>query len=107
MALSLEQKKAVVSEVSEVAAKAHSAVAAEYIGLSVDDMTALRAKARESSVYLRVVKTLWHAALWKGRNSNVCRNLWWDRWCWLFRKMIQDPLPESFRIFPNRMTNWW
>lgn len=56
MALSLEQKKAVVSEVSEVAAKAHSAVAAEYIGLSVEDMTELRAKARESSVYLRVVK---------------------------------------------------
>ena len=56
MALSLEQKKAVVSEVAEVAAIAHSAVAAEYIGLSVGDMTALRAKARENSVYLRVVK---------------------------------------------------
>lgn len=56
MALSLEQKKAVVSEVSEVAANAYSAIAAEYLGLSVGDMTALRAKARESSVYVRVVK---------------------------------------------------
>lgn len=56
MALSLEQKKAVVSEVSQVAANAHSAIAAEYLGLSVGDMTALRAKARESSVYVRVVK---------------------------------------------------
>jgi large subunit ribosomal protein L10 len=56
VALSLEQKKAVVSEVSEVAANAHSAIAAEYLGLSVGDMTALRAKARENSVYLRVVK---------------------------------------------------
>ena len=56
MALSLEQKQAVVAEVSEVAANAHSAIAAEYIGLSVGDMTALRAKARESSVYVRVVK---------------------------------------------------
>ena len=56
MALSLEQKKAVVSEVSEVAANAHSAIAAEYLGLSVGDMTALRAQARENSVYLRVVK---------------------------------------------------
>lgn len=56
MALSLDQKKAVVSEVSEVAANAHSAIAAQYIGLSVGDMTALRAKARENSVYLRVVK---------------------------------------------------
>jgi large subunit ribosomal protein L10 len=56
VALSLDQKKAVVSEVSEVAASAHSAIAAEYLGLSVGDMTALRAKARESSVYVRVVK---------------------------------------------------
>ena len=56
MELSLDQKKAVVSEVSEVAANAHSAIAAEYLGLSVGDMTALRAKARESSVYVRVVK---------------------------------------------------
>jgi len=56
VALSLEQKKAVVSEVSEVAANAHSAIAAEYLGLTVGDMTALRAKARESSVYVRVVK---------------------------------------------------
>ena len=56
MALSLDQKKAVVAEVSEVAANAHSAIAAEYIGLSVEAMTGLRAKARESAVYMRVVK---------------------------------------------------
>ena len=56
MALSLEEKKAVVAEVSEVAASAHSAVAAEYIGLDVEKMTQLRAKARESAVYMRVVK---------------------------------------------------
>ena len=56
MALSLEEKKAVVSEVSEVAAKAHSAIAAEYIGIDVESMTQLRVKARESAVYLRVVK---------------------------------------------------
>ncbi|MCF6338572.1 MAG: 50S ribosomal protein L10 [Gammaproteobacteria bacterium] len=56
MALNLDQKKAVVAEVAEVAANAHSAIAAEYIGLTVDDMTALRVKAREENVYLRVVK---------------------------------------------------
>jgi large subunit ribosomal protein L10 len=56
VALSLEQKKAVVSEVAEVAAAAHSAVAAEYRGLSVEQMSELRAKARETGVYLRVVK---------------------------------------------------
>jgi large subunit ribosomal protein L10 len=56
MPLNLEQKKAVVAEVAEVASKAYSAVAAEYRGLSVDEMTALRAEARKAGVYLRVVK---------------------------------------------------
>ncbi len=56
MALSLEQKKAIVAEVAEVAANAHSAVVAEYIGLASNDMNDLRAKARSGGVYLRVVK---------------------------------------------------
>lgn len=56
MSLNLEEKKAVVAEVAEVASQAHSAIAAEYRGLSVGEMTELRAKARESGVYLRVVK---------------------------------------------------
>jgi large subunit ribosomal protein L10 len=56
MALTLEQKKAVVAEVSEVAKGAYSAVAAEYCGLTVEDLTNLRIKAREDNVYLRVVK---------------------------------------------------
>ncbi len=56
MALTLEAKKQIVSEVAEVAATAHSAIAADYSGISVSDMTALRAKARADDVYLRVVK---------------------------------------------------
>ncbi len=56
MALNLEQKKSIVAEVAEVAASAFSAVGAEYNGLSAEQMTELRAKARESGVYLRVVK---------------------------------------------------
>ncbi|MDX1571816.1 MAG: 50S ribosomal protein L10 [Xanthomonadales bacterium] len=56
MALNLEQKKAVVSELSGVAAEAHSAVAAEYRGLTVAEMTDLRSKARETGVVLRVAK---------------------------------------------------
>jgi large subunit ribosomal protein L10 len=56
LALNLEQKKAIVSEVAEVADKAFSAIAAEYRGLSVDEMTELRAQARNAGVYLRVVK---------------------------------------------------
>jgi len=56
MALNLEDKKALVAEVAEVAQKAQSVVAAEYRGLTVGQMTELRSKARKSGVYMRVVK---------------------------------------------------
>jgi large subunit ribosomal protein L10 len=56
VALTFEDKKQIVSEVAEVAAEAHSAVVAEYRGLTVGEMTELRAKARDGGVYLRVVK---------------------------------------------------
>ncbi len=56
MPLNREQKEAVVAEVAEVANSAFSAIAAEYRGLTVEEMTELRAKAREAKVYLRVVK---------------------------------------------------
>jgi large subunit ribosomal protein L10 len=56
VALNLEDKKSIVAEVSTIAASAHSAVAAEYRGLSVDEMTELRVKARNEGVYLRVIK---------------------------------------------------
>ena len=56
MPLKLEDKKVVVAEMHEVAASAHSAIAAEYRGLSVSQMTELRAKAREGGVFVKVVK---------------------------------------------------
>jgi large subunit ribosomal protein L10 len=56
MALNIEQKKAVVAEVADVANKALAAVASEYRGLTVEDMTELRAKAREDGVFLKVAK---------------------------------------------------
>jgi large subunit ribosomal protein L10 len=56
VALNLEGKKAVVEEVSKYAAKAYSAVAAEYRGLTVSEFTELRKTARQTGVYLRVVK---------------------------------------------------
>ena len=56
MSLNLAEKQAVVAEVAQVAARAHSAIAAEYRGLSVTQTTNLRIKARETGVYLRVVK---------------------------------------------------
>ena len=56
MRLTLEAKKAIVNEVAEIAANAPSAIAAEYAGISVADMTQLRQNAREAGVYLRVVR---------------------------------------------------
>ena len=56
MALNLEQKKVVVAELANVAAKAHSLVAAEYAGLTVEQLTELRKKARASNVFVKVAK---------------------------------------------------
>jgi large subunit ribosomal protein L10 len=56
MALNLSQKQEVVAELAEIAAKSHSLVAAEYAGTTVAQMTAMRKKARESGVFLKVVK---------------------------------------------------
>jgi large subunit ribosomal protein L10 len=56
MPLSIDAKRALVDEVSQVAASAQSAVAAEYRGLSVGEMTELRVQARKSDVYVKVVK---------------------------------------------------
>jgi large subunit ribosomal protein L10 len=56
MALRLEDKKVLVAEVKAVAESAFSAVAAEYRGLTVGQMTTLRREARAAGVYLRVVK---------------------------------------------------
>ena len=56
MALRLEDKKALVEEVNAVAGDSVTAVAAEYRGLSVAEMTELRKTARNAGVYMRVVK---------------------------------------------------
>jgi large subunit ribosomal protein L10 len=56
MALRLEDKKALVKEVNAVAGDSVTAVAAEYRGLSVGEMTELRKEARSAGVYMRVVK---------------------------------------------------
>ena len=56
MSLNLEQKQAVVAEVSAEVAQAQAIVLAEYRGLPVGNMTELRKRARNSGVYLRVLK---------------------------------------------------
>ena len=56
MSLSLEQKQAMVSEVSAKLAGAQAVIVAEYRGLNVERVTQLRARARQSGLYLRVLK---------------------------------------------------
>lgn len=56
MSLNLEQKQAVVAEVSDQLAKAQAVILAEYRSIPVKDMTELRKKARGLGVYLRVLK---------------------------------------------------
>jgi large subunit ribosomal protein L10 len=56
LGLSLEQKQAVVAEVAAQLAKAQAVIVAEYRGLDVARVTQLRAKARKSGLYLRVLK---------------------------------------------------
>lgn len=56
MGLNLNDKKAIVAEVSAEVGKAQTLVVAEYRGIEVGDLTALRKKAREGGVYLRVLK---------------------------------------------------
>jgi large subunit ribosomal protein L10 len=56
LGLNLEQKQAVVAEVAAQLANAQTVIVAEYRGLDVARITQLRAKARKSGVYLRVLK---------------------------------------------------
>jgi large subunit ribosomal protein L10 len=56
LGLNLEQKQAVVSEIAAQLGKAQSVIVAEYRGLDVGAVTDLRAKARKSGLYLRVLK---------------------------------------------------
>lgn len=56
MAIGLEQKKAIVAEVNETARRATSAVMADYRGVTVDEMTKLRSRARSEGVLIRVIR---------------------------------------------------
>lgn len=56
LSLNLTEKKAVVAEVVAQVAQAQAIVLAEYRGIAVSDLTVLRADARKSGVYLRVLK---------------------------------------------------
>ena len=75
MALNLSQKHEVVAELADVAAKAHSLIAVEYAGTTVEQMTAMRKKARESGVYLRVVKNTLASRAMAGTEFEVVKDV--------------------------------
>lgn len=56
MGLNLDQKQRLVRNLADVVSDAHSALAAEYRGLSAAEMDQLRVKAREADVYLKIIK---------------------------------------------------
>tara|TARA_A100001037_G_C14973041_1_gene554623 strand:- start:131 stop:652 length:522 start_codon:yes stop_codon:yes gene_type:complete len=54
--IGLKEKQAIVAEVNETANKALSAVMADYRGVSVDEMTSLRQRARDAGVHVKVIR---------------------------------------------------
>jgi large subunit ribosomal protein L10 len=74
MALNLSQKQEVVAELADVAAKAHSLIAAEYAGTTVSQMTAMRKQARETGVFLKVVKNTLAARAVEGTDYAVVKD---------------------------------
>ena len=74
MSLTLEQKQAVVAEVAAVAAAAPALIAAEYSGLNVAQMTALRRLARDAGIYLRVVRNTLARRAFEGTQFDCMRS---------------------------------
>jgi large subunit ribosomal protein L10 len=74
MALNLSQKQEVVAELASVAGKAHSLIAAEYAGIPVSQMTAMRKKARETGVFLKVVKNTLAARAVEGTEYEIVKD---------------------------------
>ena len=73
MALNLSQKQDVVAQVAEIAANAHSLVAVEYKGTTVEQMTAMRKMARETGVFLKVIKNTLAARAVAGTEYEVAQ----------------------------------
>ena len=74
MSLSIEAKKAIVSEIASVAAEAPSAIAAEYIGLTVAEMTELRKTAREAGIFMKIVRNTLAKRAFENTNFECMRD---------------------------------
>jgi large subunit ribosomal protein L10 len=80
--LRLEDKKAIVAEVALIAKEATSVIAAEYNGLTVAQLTALRKSAREAGVYMRVVRNTLANRAFEGTRTQC--------WCAFNKRFCQD-----------------
>ena len=104
MALRLEDKKALVKEVNAVAGDSVTAVAAEYRGLSVAEMTELRKEARNAGVYMRVVKNTLARRAVEGTEFECMQETLKGPILLAFAKTIQVPLPGLSRTLPRSTT---
>lgn len=103
MVLRLEDKKAIVEEVAQVASSSISAIAVDYRGLTVEQMTALRVKAREEGIYLRVVRnTLARRALSGTSFAGLADSLTGS----LFLAFAQEELGAPARLVRNFAENF-
>ena len=74
MSLNIEQKKAIVTEIAGLAEKAPSAIAAEYTGLNVAEMTMLRQSARRAGIHLKVVRNTLARRAFEGTRFDCMRD---------------------------------
>lgn len=74
MPLNLSQKKEVVAELADIAARAHALIAVEYAGTTVEQMTAMRKQARATGVYLKVVKNSLAVRAVEGTGFDVAKD---------------------------------
>ena len=102
MSINLEAKKAIIEEVAEIASNSPSAVAAEYSGLTVSDMTELRQSARDAGIYLRVVRnTLARRAL-EDTNFDCMRDGLVGQLILAFSKDEPGPAAKVIRDFAKK-----
>ena len=75
MPIGLKEKQAIVADVNETASKALSAVMADYRGVTVDKMTALRAQARDAGVQVKVIRNTLARKAFEGTEFECLREV--------------------------------
>jgi len=89
MVLKLENKEKIVKEINEIALCAISAGIADYRGITADEMTVIRNKARENGVYLRVIRNTLASRAVENTKFSCIQNYIKGSVFWIFSK--DDP----------------